>query len=161
MDRMRALSTPTIAGLLHRYEPPFAIGDFGRCARGFDFVNRITLSRSPYGPSAVPPTFNAADERQDRTTAFAPLADLSLDADDGTVHRPPRHRRRAVFRYPVIGLVADRRRLRTRCLRQCAGLYRQLHRTPDRVRLHLGADASFAVGAPAFRLGPRLRLQGQ
>src|SRR5438445_8990999 len=86
-----ALSTPANASPVHRYELPFGIGDFGRCARCFDYVNRIRLPRSPMGRPR-PPTVKAADDRQDRTTAFTTPADLPLDPDDGAVHRPSRHR---------------------------------------------------------------------
>src|SRR5882757_5368690 len=74
-------------------------------------------------------------DRQDRTSAFAASANLSLDLDDGAVHRPSHYRHRAVFRHPAAGVVADRGGLGARRLQQCAGLYLELHRPPDRVRL--------------------------
>src|SRR5687767_14428838 len=63
------LSTPTIAGHIHRCEPRFANDDFHRCAHCFEFVNRICLSRSTKGLAARQPV-KAADDRQDRTTAL-------------------------------------------------------------------------------------------
>ncbi|GCC44057.1 hypothetical protein chiPu_0028047, partial [Chiloscyllium punctatum] len=77
------------------------------------------------------------------------------------VHRSPCHRCGTLFRHPAARLVADRRRLRPDCLRQRSGLHRQRDRQADRVRIHMGADAPSVQRHPAFRLGPRLRLQGQ
>src|SRR5258705_4037226 len=98
-------------------------------------------------PARGPHNLKAADDRQDRTTAFAAFAGLSLDADDGDVDRPSRNRRRAVFRHLAAGVVADRGGVGARRLCPRAGLYRQLTPTPDSVRLHLGDDASFTVQA--------------
>src|SRR3977135_1847255 len=114
----------------------------------------------PEGP-AGPQTFKAADDRQDRTTAFAAHANLSLDPDDGAVHRPSRHRRRAVFRHLAAGVVADRSGGGGHRLFHRARLHRQLHRPPDRIRLYVGAAAPSAQRSQAFPLGPRLRLQGE
>src|SRR5882724_9236709 len=115
----------------------------------------------PDGPHQRPrQPSKATDDRQDRTTAFPTSADLPLDPDDGAVHRPSHHRPGAVFRHLAAGLVADRGGLGPRRLCQCAGLYRQLHRTAGRVRLHMGAAASSPERSQAFCLGPRLRLQG-
>src|ERR1700744_403019 len=44
------------ATLIRKDECRFLIGDFRRCTCGFQFVNRITLSRSRKGPRAGPPT---------------------------------------------------------------------------------------------------------
>src|SRR5216683_2962687 len=162
LQRPPTVSMATIARLIRRCEPRFVIADFGRCARCFDFVNRIPVPRSPKGsPRAGPQTVKAADDRQDRTTAFAAPADLSLDPDDGTVHRPSRNRRCAVFRHSAAGVVADRSGVGTHRLFQCAGLYLKLHRPADRIRLYLGAAASSAQRSQAFRLGPRLWFQGE
>src|SRR5438876_4869796 len=106
-------------------------------------------------------TTSKADDRQDRTTAFAASADLSLDPDDGAVHRPPPNRCRAVFRHLAAGVVADRGGIGARRLCQRAGLYLELHRPADRLRLYLGAAASSAQRHQTFRLGPRLRLQAE
>src|SRR6202521_3143711 len=98
-----------IASFHHRSsnECKFDFRTFRRCAGCFEFVNRTRLSRSPKGPCGGPQTIKAADDRQDRKTAFTPPADLSLDPDDGAVHRPPCHRRCHVFRHPAAGVVAD------------------------------------------------------
>src|SRR5205823_6706720 len=96
----QTLSTPANAGHIRRYELPFAIDDFVRCAGCFDSVNRIYLRRTDV-PTRGPKTLKAADYRQDRTTAYATSADLSMDPHDGAFHRPPRNRHRAVFRHAV------------------------------------------------------------
>src|SRR5205809_7072122 len=92
---------------------------------------------------------------------LSPHLDLSLDPDDGAVHRPPPDRCRAVFRHLAAGVVADRGGIGARRLCQRAGLYLELHRPADRLRLYLGAAASSAQRHQAFRLGPRLRLQAE
>ncbi len=161
IGRAACLSTPANAGLMRRYELRFALSRFLHCTRCFDFVNRIYLRASCRAVTLTPPTPKSRHDHQDRTTAFAASADLSLDADDGAVHRPPRHRRGAVFRHLAARLVADCRRLRPRCLRQCAGVQRQHHRQADPVRLHMGAAAPSALRLAPLRLGSRLRLQGQ
>src|SRR3982074_134751 len=100
-------------------------------------------------------------DRQDRTSAFAASADLSLDLDDAAVHRPSSDRHGTLFRHAIARMVANRSRLRPRRLFQCAGLYRQHHRPADPVRLYLGAPAPSLERHPASGLGPRLWLQGQ
>ena len=133
---------------------------FLHCAACFDFVNRIAL-RASQGRQADPANFKSRHDRQDRTTAFPAFVDLSLDPDDGAFHHPPRHGDGAVFRHAAAGLVADRDGLRPRRLFECAGFHRQPVRQADPVRLHMGAAASSGVRLPLFRLGPRLRLQGE
>ena len=117
-------STPSIAAHLQgssealnpviaRDECRFGFADIRRCAGCFDFVNRNHLTRSRRA-RVGPQTVKKADDRKDRTTAFTAFADLSLDADDDAVHRPSRHRPRALFRHAAARLVADRGRLRPR-----------------------------------------------
>src|SRR5213083_2001176 len=107
------------------------------------------------GRSEAPQTLKAADDRQDRTTAFATSADLSLDPDDGAFHRPPRNRDGAVFRHAAAGLVADRSGLRPRRLYERAGVHLEPDRQADIVRLHMGSDAPSGLRLAPFRLGPR------
>src|SRR5581483_6672018 len=120
--------------------------------------NHLTRSRRATWP---PKTVKKADDRKDRTTAFTAFADLPLDADDDALHRPSRHRPRAVLRHAAARLVADRSRLGPDRLCPCAILHLEHHRPVDRLRLHLGAAASPAQRHPPLRLGPRLWLQGQ
>src|SRR3954451_15449668 len=115
----------------------------------------------PERPVRVRKSPKAANDRQDRTTAFAAPADLPLDPDDGAVHRSPRDRSGLVFRHSIAGVVADSGGFRTGRLRQRPGLYDQLHRPADRVWLHLGADAPSAERNQVFLLGPGLWLQAE
>src|ERR1051326_1069355 len=77
-QRPSTLSMPTIAKLIHKYEPSFANGRFGRCADCFDFENRIRLPRPHRGSLGGPANRQSRHDRQDRTTAFAASTDLSL-----------------------------------------------------------------------------------
>src|SRR5260370_29443391 len=121
----------------------------------------FTYRAPPKGPGGGAQPGKAADDRQDRTTAFAAPADLPLDPDDDAVHRAARNRRCALFGHPAAGVVADRSGVGAYRLFQRAGLYLKLHRPADRIRLYLGAAASSAQRSQAFRLGPRLWFQGE
>src|SRR5215207_2015578 len=152
------MSTPANARLIRRYEPPFAIDDFVRCAGCFDSVNRINLRVARWADVGPRKLSKAADDHQDRPTAFATSADLSLDPDDGAFHRPPLNRRGAVFRHAAARMVADRGGLRSWRLRQRAGLHLEPDRQAGPARLHMGAVASSGFRLAPFRLGPRLWL---
>ena len=157
-----ACQRPQLQGSSHRYEHSFANGGFRRCADCFDFVNRIRLPRSPKGPLRGPaqpskPPMTARIERP--LSPHLQTYRWTLTMALSIVHRVTGialYFGTLLLAWWLIAAASGPGRL---CQR--AGLYRQLHRPADRVRLYLGAAASSAQRHPAFRLGPRLRLQGR